>query len=46
MKIFLLFGFMLMGCQPTEQKVVTEDYVLVEFASKLEEDYHRFEKEK
>ena len=47
MKPFYLVLFLLLGCSdPKEQSSKFEpddDYVLVEFASRLEEDYHRIQ---
>lgn len=40
MKISFLFLFLIVACSPSgnSQKVSGDDYVLIEFASKLEED--------
>lgn len=43
MRYSLLFIFLFIGCsQKDSAEFSKEDYVLVEFASKLEEDYHKF----
>ena len=53
MKQFLYLSFILISaCAPSEKPsrnsntviVNDDDYVLIEFASKLEEDYHRIDK--
>ena len=40
MRVCLVFLW-LMACSKKEEPVISDDYVLVEFASKLEEDYQR-----
>lgn len=45
MKSVLLISFLLLAAcskKNEDQAVYSEDYVLIEFASKLEEDYHKF----
>jgi hypothetical protein len=37
---FFLFLFLLSSCTQAPE-APTDDYVLIEFASKLEEDYHK-----
>jgi hypothetical protein len=39
-RVFLLF-LILVACSKQEQAEMSDDYVLVEFASKLEEDYQK-----
>ena len=41
--ILLLSIFLLASCSPAPKgpQTIDDDYVLIEFASKLEEDYHR-----
>ena len=46
MRPILLALFLISGCDSPETKVVSEDYVLIEFAARLEEDYHKIEKTK
>lgn len=44
MRLLALFTlFICFSCSPSKQLVHDEDYVLVEFASKLEEDYHKIQ---
>ena len=40
MKVLFVF-LCLVACSKKEELMVSDDYVLVEFASKLEEDYQR-----
>lgn len=44
MRLIALFTLLIcFSCSPSKQAVHDEDYVLVEFASKLEEDYHKIQ---
>lgn len=44
MRLIALFTlFICTSCSPSKQVAHDEDYVLVEFASKLEEDYHKIQ---
>lgn len=48
MKLLLIISFLLLGAcskRNEDQTVYSEDYVLIEFASKLEEDYNKFNTE-
>lgn len=42
--LFVLF-FIITGCQNQKSDPANDDYVLVEFASKLEEDYSKLNPE-
>lgn len=42
--LLIIFILMCVACSPSMQNKHDDDYVLVEFASKLEEDYHRIQK--
>jgi hypothetical protein len=46
MNYLFLMSFFLAGCTAERPKVASEDYVLLEFASKLEEDYHKLKRTK
>jgi|GEM_PF-5046122 len=41
--LIFLSTLMMMSCSPAPKgpETIDDDYVLIEFASKLEEDYHR-----
>lgn len=41
---FFLTFMMLLSC--SKKSKFSDDYILIEFASRLEEDYHKFDKKK
>ena len=41
--ILILTALILLSCSPQQARVYDEDYVLIEFAAKLEEDYHKIQ---